>query len=94
MEYGVSAQGRQELLKFLGGKKLTKGEAIQAKCYDCMSRFRDGKVDCKIKTCPLYEFMPYSAAYKNRIKKELSPEQKQVMADRLQEARKNKVKKG
>lgn len=54
--------GRKEYLKYLQGKKITRDEAIAAKCYDCMGYYRDGREDCKNGTCPLYPFSP-SALY-------------------------------
>ncbi len=58
-KYGKSAQGRSFLIKHLQGKKLTPLQAIAAKCYDCMGYYVDGTVDCGVKDCPLYPFMPY-----------------------------------
>ena len=54
--------GRKAYLKHLQGKKTTRDEAIAAKCYDCMAYYRDGREDCKIRTCSLYPFSP-SALY-------------------------------
>jgi hypothetical protein len=56
---GIKAQGRQELKKHLAGTKLTRGEAILGKCYDCMGGYADGKMDCLLSDCPLYNYMPY-----------------------------------
>ena len=58
-KYGKTAKGKKELLKHLSGGKLTFKQAIFAKCYDCMNYFSDGKIDCKIPSCPLYPFMAY-----------------------------------
>jgi hypothetical protein len=58
-KYGMKARGRKELIQHLQGKRLQRGQAITAKCYDCMGCFSDGKVDCLIPMCPLYGFMPY-----------------------------------
>ena len=33
--------------------------AVLAKCYECMCEYADGRVDCEIKDCPLYRWMPY-----------------------------------
>ena len=52
-------RGGKELKGYLSGKSLTRNQAIQAKCYDCMGRYDDGAEDCQIKECPLYSFMPY-----------------------------------
>ena len=57
--FGVTAQGRRELERYLEGQKNTRGSAIKAKCYDCCGYYDSGKVDCKVEVCPLYPFMPY-----------------------------------
>lgn len=56
---GMSARGKSEMVKYLNGKELTRGQAIKAKCYDCSGYYGDGKIDCKVTTCPLYQYMPY-----------------------------------
>ncbi len=56
---GITAQGRNELITHLKGRKLTRGQAIKAKCYECAGGFTDGKADCAIPHCPLYSFMAY-----------------------------------
>ena len=58
-KYGVRAKGRKELFAHVRGKKLPRGAAIFAKCFDCMGYYADGKVDCHIPNCPLYNYMPY-----------------------------------
>jgi hypothetical protein len=55
----VLAQGKKELERYLGGKKITHRQAVLAKCYECMCGYLDGKLDCGIKDCPNYRFMPY-----------------------------------
>ena len=54
-----TAQGKSELLKHRSGKKLTYRQAVLAKCYECMGYYADGKSDCLISDCPLFNFMPY-----------------------------------
>ena len=49
-------KGRAELKKYREGKKLTRGQAIIAKCYLCMN---GNRYDCEIPECPLYPYMPY-----------------------------------
>lgn len=56
---GITAQGRNELIAHREGRKLTRGQAIKAKCYECAGGFTDGKADCAIPHCPLYSFMAY-----------------------------------
>ena len=59
VSYGKRAIGRSELQRHLREERLTIGEAIKAKCYDCMGYFTDGLKDCEIPDCSLYPFMPY-----------------------------------
>jgi len=56
---GIRAKGRKELAAHLEGIRLTQRQAIQAKCYECMGAYSDGRVFCKIPKCPLSPFMPY-----------------------------------
>ena len=58
-DHGRRAKGQKEYLKFLDGEKLTRKEAMLAKCYECMYFYNDGKVDCMGYTCPLYQYYPY-----------------------------------
>lgn len=55
-------------LKFLElyqrNEKLSRSEAIEAKCCHCRSRYIDGLRDCENENCPLYNYMPYG---KNRM---------------------------
>ena len=57
---GGRFRGRDQLIKYLEGGRLTQGEAILAKCYDCMGFYNEGKKDCGIASCALYRFMPYN----------------------------------
>jgi len=84
--YGLLAQGKNELLKFLGGDSITRKEAMLAKCYECMNGYIDGKNDCCIKTCPLYSKMPY-ATNKSHKKREMSDEDKKKLVERLSKGR-------
>jgi len=56
---GITAQGKAELLKYLEDRKVTRKEAMLAKCYECTNGYADGKIDCGMKSCPLYSFMPF-----------------------------------
>ena len=54
---GKSRAGKTQLLKYLKGGRLTRQEAIKAKCYDC-----DGMGDageCVIENCSLYPYSPF-----------------------------------
>jgi hypothetical protein len=57
--YGIKAKGKGELTKHLKGERLTHKQAIQAKCYNCMGYYADGKYSCGMPDCSLYPFMPY-----------------------------------
>ena len=61
-EHGKSAKGRTELIKHLGGGKLTRSQAMKAMCYDCMGYFSDGREDCGAKNCPMYDYRTYKDA--------------------------------
>lgn len=57
---GKQFQGKSEITKFLNGFRITRKEAIKAKCYDCMGFYDNAQEkDCKNYTCPLYTYMPY-----------------------------------
>ena len=56
---GKRSKGKVELIKHLEGEKLTYKKAVHAKCYECMGYFIDGRCDCEIPRCPLYQFMIY-----------------------------------
>ena len=52
-------RGRKELIRHLKGERITRGEAIKARCYECLGYCVDGAVDCEMPECPLYGYMPY-----------------------------------
>ena len=52
-------QGQRPYEDHNNGKKITRKEAMLAKCYECMGYYQDGKQDCMGKSCPLYQFYPY-----------------------------------
>ena len=54
-----ASKGRSMLLKHLQGDRLTRDQAIIAKCCDCMAYYVDGRDDCGVECCPLYPFRPY-----------------------------------
>lgn len=88
-EYGQTARGKRELIKHRCGERLTFKEAIQAKCYDCLGYYSDGKVDRNLPDCPLYGFMPYRT--NKPAKQGLSDDQRVVLRERLQKGRLKKV---
>jgi hypothetical protein len=55
----MAHRGVTLLDKHLAGERLTRGQALVAKCADCMNRWRDGRQDCRIPKCALYPYRPY-----------------------------------
>ena len=55
---GKLRAGRKELIKHLESIRITRGQAIKAKCYDCNGMGESG--DCDLKGCALYPFSPYN----------------------------------
>lgn len=88
-KYGKRAKGGKELVGHIDGSMdLTPRQAMIAKCYDCMGYFADGMVDCKVKMCPLYAYMPYNEeGPKKKSRKPMSDEQRKAVAKRLGRAR-------
>jgi len=84
--YGVTAQGRAELIKFYKSENLTRKEAILAKCYECNNGYVDGKMDCKVFSCPLYGYMPYNPN-KDAVKKPMTDEQRKAASERMTRVR-------
>lgn len=61
------SSGRRLLEKWYAtGQKLTRGQAMTAKCCECMCFYEDGKQDCENQVCPMYPYVPYRK--KNGIK--------------------------
>lgn len=82
-KYGLTAQGKHELMKYLEGGRLTRKEAMLSKCFECCNGYADGRVDCQVPNCPLYQYMPYakrplrrSTAFKKRPTRQLTHEQR------------------
>jgi len=61
----MTGLGTSYQLQHEAGKRLTRGQAILAKCADCMGNYVDGRTDCEMPKCPLYTWMPYKG--KSRI---------------------------
>lgn len=54
---GKLRKGQKNLINYLQGQRLTRNQAIQAKCYDC-----DGMGDsgvCEVERCSLYPYSPF-----------------------------------
>jgi hypothetical protein len=48
-------KGDIQYRKFLKGEKLTRKEAMLAKCYEC-NGLVDSREDCEVDTCPMYGY--------------------------------------
>ena len=59
---GTSRKGKKELIAHLEGKRLTWGQAIRAKCYDCNGMGE--QKSCDYIECPL---LPYSKIRKKGL---------------------------
>ena len=85
VEISPSARGKKELLKHLSGKKNSFKQAINAKCYDCMGYYIDGRVSCEMPKCPLFPFMNYNPQ-KEKRGTTMTEEQKSVVRERFKNA--------
>jgi hypothetical protein len=56
---GTLSRGKKSLIKHLENGKIGRKEAMDAKCYDCMGYFIDGRKDCKMPNCSLFKYRPY-----------------------------------
>ena len=59
IKHGKRAIGCDDMIKMLAGTLKHKAGALKAKCYDCMSGYADGIMDCSVSSCPTYPFHPY-----------------------------------
>ncbi len=53
--------GIKQLRRHLKGERLTRAQAMAAKCCECSCYYEDGAVDCQNEACPIHPFMPYRA---------------------------------
>jgi len=54
---GKKKTGQKDLINHLLGKRLTRTQAIKAKCYDCNGM---GEINtCESDDCSLYPYSPY-----------------------------------
>ena len=60
-----TSSGKTQYLRYLQGVKLTHMEAVLAKCAECCCGYVDGRYDCEIPACPLYQFMPYTGQHEH-----------------------------
>jgi len=55
----LTGLGSAHLRKHLDGGRLTRAQAIAAKCADCLCDYADGREDCLVPHCPLHPWMSY-----------------------------------
>ena len=58
-KYGKKAKGKLPLIRHLEGKRITRKDAIDAKCYECNGYCADGVEECNIRDCPLWPYSPF-----------------------------------
>jgi len=68
----MKAAGGSEFRRYELGEKITQRQSIRAKCFDCMGKYADGKIDCEIPECSLYPWMPYGAIWKGRPRNKIA----------------------
>jgi len=51
-------RGAKEYSHFIKGKKLTRAQAMRAKCYECNGLY-ESKANCLVDTCPMYAYRLY-----------------------------------
>ena len=79
VEKAKVASGKNEYLRYLNGQSISIAQAVKAKCFDCCAYYEDGKVDCGVTDCPLYPWMPFGKAKKERPKKEKTEAQMRAL---------------
>jgi hypothetical protein len=62
--------------------------AVHLKCYDCSAYNSNEIKECPVKDCPLYPFRQGKNPFRKR---ELTDEQRQKIAERLNKAKTNKT---
>lgn len=77
-------KGKNEFLKHLSGEQVTRHEALLAQCYHCSYGYEDGPYDCECAICPIYDYHPYRT---ERARKEITPEQRELLIERLARGR-------
>lgn len=50
---------KEEALIYTVSPRPSLVEAIKCKCCECSANYDDGRLDCRIRKCPLYSRMPY-----------------------------------
>ena len=51
-------KGLREFRKFKNRDKLTRAQAMKAKCYECNGE-EESRGDCQVETCPMYAYRLY-----------------------------------
>ena len=54
---GPKRRGKTEYIRYLEGGKITRSQAVRAKCFDCNGMGESN--ECSIETCALLPFSPY-----------------------------------
>lgn len=54
-----TSKGKTKMLQWLNTGRISRADAILAKCFECMGCYIDGRIDCEMIDCPLYPYMPY-----------------------------------
>ena len=61
--------GNKWYAEFKKGRKLTRKQAMDAHCAECMGFYQDGRQDCCGYSCPLYDWRP-KASRASKMQKE------------------------
>jgi hypothetical protein len=59
LENAPASKGKDCLIAYYMGVKLTRSEAILAKCCCCSGHYGESRSDCENEQCPLHDYMPY-----------------------------------
>jgi hypothetical protein len=78
---GTASTGKNHQIRHLQGERLTRGQAIHAKCFDCMGGYADGRTDCQMPNCALYPFMRFRGPIPNEDALEFSSTPGKVAVD-------------
>jgi hypothetical protein len=56
-------KGAREFIRFKKGERLTRGQSMRAKCYEC-NGLEESREDCEVDTCPMFPYRLYPKAEK------------------------------
>jgi len=51
-------KGETEFIKYKNKVRLTRGQAMRAKCYECNGE-EESRADCNVPSCPMYPYRLY-----------------------------------